>query len=87
MHGGEIMTNSEEEEELMPPLDDISDVELKFTVEGEALVTRCVLSAQVKEDDFEQQCENIFHTRYHVNNKVCSLIINGGSCTNVLVLC
>ena len=34
----------------------------------------------MKEDDIEQQCENIFHTCCHVNNMVCSLIINGGSC-------
>jgi hypothetical protein len=27
--------------------------------------------------------ENIFHTRCHINNKVCSMIIDGGSCTNV----
>ncbi|KAL6327536.1 hypothetical protein AAG906_021627 [Vitis piasezkii] len=27
------------------------------------------LSAQVKEDDMEQQRENIFHTRCHINNK------------------
>ena len=37
----------------------------------------------MKEDDIEQQRENIFHTRCHVQNKVCSLIINGGSCANV----
>ena len=37
----------------------------------------------MKEDDIEQQCENNFHTHCHVNNKVCSLIINGGSCANV----
>ena len=67
----------------MPPLDDISDVDLEFLVEGEALVTRPVLSAQVKEDDIEQQRENIFQTFTHVNNKVSSLIIDGGSCTNV----
>jgi hypothetical protein len=36
------------------------------------------LSAQVKEDDMEQQRENIFHTRCHINNKVCSMIIDGG---------
>ena len=46
-------------------------------------MTRRVLSAQVKEDDIEQQRENIFHTRFHVNNKVFSLIIDGESCTNV----
>ncbi|MCR2848146.1 retropepsin-like aspartic protease, partial [Heyndrickxia coagulans] len=38
---------------------------------------------QIKEDDATQQRENIFHTRCHVQNKVCSLIIDGGSCTNV----
>ena len=27
--------------------------------------------------------KNIFHTRCHVNNKVCSLIIDGQSCSNV----
>ena len=42
-----------------------------------------LLSAQVKEDDMEQQRENIFYTRCHINNKVCSVIIDGGSCTNV----
>ena len=49
-------------------------------MEGEALGTRHVLSAQVK----EHQCENIFHTHYHVNNRVCNLIIDGGSCANVM---
>ena len=37
----------------------------------------------MKKGDIEQQRENIFHTRYHVNNKVYSLINDGGSCTNV----
>jgi hypothetical protein len=46
-------------------------------------VARCALSAQVKADDMEQQRENIFHTRCHINNKVCSMIIDGGSYTNV----
>jgi hypothetical protein len=31
----------------------------------------------------EEQRENIFHTKCHINNKVCSMIIDGGSCTNV----
>jgi hypothetical protein len=31
----------------------------------------------------EVQRENIFHTRCYVKDKVCSMIINGGSCTNV----
>ena len=55
----------------------------EYPKEEEALVTRHVLNAQVKEDDIEQQHGNIFHTRYHVNNKVCNLIIDGEGCANV----
>ena len=49
---------------------------------GELLVARRALSVQVKEDE-DVQWENIFHTRCHMNDKVCSVIIDGGSCTNV----
>ena len=42
-----------------------------------------VLDMHVKVDDLENQMENIFHTRCHVQNKVCNLILEGGSCTNV----
>ena len=52
-------------------------------MEGESLVAKRALSAQIKENDMEQQRENIFHTRCHINNKVCSMIIDGGSCTTV----
>ena len=31
----------------------------------------------------ETQRENIFHTRCLVNNKLCSMIIDEGSCANV----
>lgn len=40
----------------------------------ELLVVRHALSVQQ---------ENIFHTKYHVDNKVCSLIIDRKGCTNV----
>ena len=46
------------------------------------MVARRALSVQAKEDD-EMQRDNIFHTRCHVQNKECSVIIDGGSCTNV----
>ena len=42
-----------------------------------------VLNTHIKVDDVEQQRENIFYTRCRINNKVCSVIIDGGSCTNV----
>ena len=33
--------------------------------------------------EFENQRENIFHSRCQINNKTCSLIIYSGSCVNV----
>jgi len=52
--------------------------------EGELLVLRRVLSNQRKVKD--EQRENIFHARCTVQGKVCSLIIDGGSCANVVSL-
>ncbi|KAL4332885.1 hypothetical protein GQ457_07G005270 [Hibiscus cannabinus] len=75
---GEIESNHEEEEETEVPID---EEEMEFAVDGEALVVKRSLSTQVMES--EQQRENIFHTRCHVNGKVCFVIIDGGSCTNV----
>jgi hypothetical protein len=67
----------------MPLPEDICDDDVEYSVEGESLVTRHALSAQVNADDMKQQRENIFHTRCHINNKVCSMIIDGRSCTKV----
>ena len=64
----------------MPSLEDADDEE--YTVQGELMVARRGLSVQSKEDD-ERQRDKIFHTRCHVQNKVCSVIIDGGSCINV----
>ncbi|XP_059455030.1 uncharacterized protein LOC132185248, partial [Corylus avellana] len=80
---GEVETESEGDDDQMPSLEDAFEDDVEYPVEGESLVARRALSAQVKEDDMEQQRENIFHTRCHINNKVCSMIIDGGSCTNV----
>jgi hypothetical protein len=75
---------SENEEEVddddMPPLEDADDEQ--NAVVGDLLVARRVLNVQVKEEESNQR-ENLFHTRCFVNNKVCSVIIDGGSCTNV----
>ena len=80
---GEVETESESDADQMPLLEDACDDDMEHPVEGESLVAQHASSAQVKEDDIEQQRENIFHTRCHINNKVCSMIIDGGSCTNV----
>ena len=60
-----------------------SDEEIAYPVDGEALVIKCALNMQIKEDNVDQQRENVFHTRCHIQNKTCSMIIDGGSCANV----
>ncbi|RVW13085.1 Transposon Ty3-I Gag-Pol polyprotein [Vitis vinifera] len=57
---GEVKTESEEDDDQMPSLEDACDDNVEYPVEGESLVARRALSAQVKEDDMEQQRENIF---------------------------
>ena len=81
---GEVITESEDDSDGMPELVDTSDDdEVVYLVTGESLVARRTLNTHIKVDDTEQQRENIFHTRCYVNNKVCSRIIDGRSCTNV----
>ena len=74
----EVGTDNESEEDEMPSAGEASEEEIGH-VDGEALVIRRSLSTQVKEDDLEQQRDNIFHTRCHVSNKMCSVITDGGS--------
>ncbi|KAE8702205.1 putative Concanavalin A-like lectin protein kinase family protein [Hibiscus syriacus] len=48
---------------------------------GEMLVSKRCLQSQTSQEDIQRN--NIFHTRCHVKDKVCTMIIDGGSCTNV----
>jgi hypothetical protein len=64
----------------MPPLEDASNLE--YAIGDKVLVIRRSLSVQTKKDDVEQQRENIFHIRCLINDKICSMIIDSGSCTN-----
>ena len=75
----DIETEGEYDDESMPALEDASDV--KYLINRELLV-RKELIVQIKENK-KIQCQNIFHTRCQVNNKVCSMIINGG----VVLMC
>ena len=77
----EIVTDNEGADNSMPLLEDVSDDECIADVEL-TLVSRGALNTHAKEEEDEQR-ENIFHTRCHVRGKVCSMIIDGGSCTNV----
>ena len=62
-------TESEGDDDQIPSLENACNDDVECLVEGESLMARHALSAQVKEDDMEQQRENIFHTRCHINNK------------------
>ncbi|XP_057986077.1 uncharacterized protein LOC131170622, partial [Hevea brasiliensis] len=60
------------------------DAEVEYAAEGSALVIMRALNTQVKEDvGDELQRETIFHTRCLIQDKACSVIIDGGSCANV----
>ena len=48
------------------------------------LVVRQMLGQVLKPFD-ESQRENIFHTRCLINDRLCSLIVDGGSCANVAI--
>ncbi|RDX71698.1 hypothetical protein CR513_48912, partial [Mucuna pruriens] len=82
LDNGEIESESSSDDEI-PPLEDYNDVEIAEPINGDILVTRHALSIQPKEDGDMEQREHNFHTRCHINDKVCSMIIDSGSCTNV----
>ncbi|RDX88359.1 hypothetical protein CR513_30061, partial [Mucuna pruriens] len=84
LDNGEIESESSNDDE-MPPLEDYSDVEVVEPVNGDILATRRALSIQPKEDGDMEQHEHNFHTRCHINDKVCSMIIDNGSYTNVAI--
>ncbi|XP_044465406.1 uncharacterized protein LOC123195651 [Mangifera indica] len=65
---GEYETEEESSDESMPPIEDASDVELEYALEGEALVSKRALSLHYKKENDEQR-ENIFHTRCHVKGR------------------
>jgi hypothetical protein len=79
---GEIVIDCEDSNtDDMPPLEDVFE-EKYLALDALTLVARKALSLQAKGVD-EVQRENIFHTRCYIKDKVCSVIIDSGSCTNV----
>ncbi|XP_019414591.1 PREDICTED: uncharacterized protein LOC109326356 [Lupinus angustifolius] len=78
MNNGEIESQSEasSDEEGGHEEDDAK------VSEGDLLVVRRLLGGQIKDREADQR-GNIFHTRCLVGAKVCCLIIDSGSCTNV----
>ncbi|KAF8077406.1 hypothetical protein N665_1039s0001 [Sinapis alba] len=75
LENGELISEDEQEEAAGEEVVD-------YPVHGELLITRRSLKVQSKPEEHDQR-ENLFHTLCLVYDKVCSLIIDGGSCTNV----
>ncbi|XP_040869840.1 uncharacterized protein [Glycine max] len=74
---GEITSESEISEE------EVEEEECEEeAMQGDMLMVRRLLGNQMQPLD-DNQRENIFHTRCVINGKLCSLIVDGGSCTNV----
>ncbi|XP_013601193.1 PREDICTED: uncharacterized protein LOC106308590 [Brassica oleracea var. oleracea] len=74
---GEYESQDEAEVEPLVSYEEVVD----YAETRELLVTRRSLSALFDPETIQR--ENIFHTRCSVEQKVFSLIIDGGSCTNV----
>ncbi|XP_010546480.1 PREDICTED: uncharacterized protein LOC104818561 [Tarenaya hassleriana] len=76
-----LMDNGEYESMDEEEAGDLEE-EVEYPDSGELLVTRRVLSTMVNPEETTQR-EIIFHTRCTVQGKICGLIIDSGSCTNV----
>jgi len=75
---GEIVSESSSESAI----ESEEEYDEEFAVEGDLFMVRRLLGNLSKENERSRR-ENIFHTRCLIQDKVCSLIIDGGSCINV----
>ncbi|XP_022925325.1 uncharacterized protein LOC111432615 [Cucurbita moschata] len=82
---GQVVTDSEESDhdELVEEKIQENEEELEDGSQL-VLVTRRFLKTQVIENDVDDQRDNLFHTRCLVKGTSCSLVIDSGSCTNVV---
>nr|GEV59163.1 reverse transcriptase domain-containing protein [Tanacetum cinerariifolium] len=73
--------DTENDEDVVQDID-----ELVYADQGEALVTQRVLNVAVAEtgDDTSWLRNNIFRTKCTTKGKVCTVIIDGGSCDNMV---
>ena len=67
-------------------MEEIAAYDDEYVEEGNSisLITRRVLNVQIEEEKFEDQRENLFHTRCLIKGNPCRLVIDSGSCTNVV---
>lgn len=79
---GDIGSASEDEiNDSMPSLKGVEE-DVEYQVQREVLVIKRILNVQIKQKDNNQR-ESIFYTRCLLNEKVYSLLIDGGTSTNV----
>ena len=79
-----VFEEEEKEDDFEDDLKETQEEVLEEADEGEMLLLRRVLSGQKGAKD--EQRENIFHSRFMVQGKVWFVIIDGGSCANVVSL-
>ena len=53
-------------------------------IEGKSLVARWALNMELKVEDRDKLCKNIFYTRCIVKDRICNMIIDSRSCMNVV---
>ena len=83
MHDGVVVSEHDSNSSRhSSPSKPSSEIENESPPEGDLLVVRRLLG-QVSQPFAESQTENIFHTRCLIQNNICSLIVDGGSCANV----
>ena len=78
----EELDDIEDEEEKEHLLNEALEEVEEGPNEGELLVIRRAPGGIPLQNELEQK-ESIFHTRCTMSGKVCSFIIDGGSCVNV----
>jgi hypothetical protein len=74
------------DEEEQQTFDDYGDVEEELITgdSGPSLMVRRICLTPRKTEGDDEQRHNLFHSRCTIRGKVCKLIIDGGSCENVI---
>jgi hypothetical protein len=73
---GKVVINEEvSDKEKMFSVEDARWL-IEYPVEREMFVVKWELDLPARVRDLEEQGEKIFHTRCHIQNKICSVIIN-----------
>ncbi|KAI5681064.1 hypothetical protein M9H77_02291 [Catharanthus roseus] len=76
-------SNKEDDDDKdMPPMMEGSEEECEAK-EGQCFVSVCARCSQVNIEEEQKQRHKLFHTMGRVKDKICLIIINSGSCTNI----